>query len=274
MSIKSEILQKQLNWARLAGLKPDDQGYLGSYESNLFQPLNSRSKAAFDQGSGSELKDRPNGRAKMRALHSSSALAVNFFDAWVGEDTKPLLELFGLKPEQVQIRFEGQYPTGLPGTPPNLDVVFELQNGFLVGIESKFTEWLSHKSVSKPSFKEKYFPSGHGVWDLVGLPETQRLAEDIQSKAIAFRYLDAPQLVKHALGLATHSGSNIRLLYVYFDGEGVEAKMHREEIGVFAERLHSELGFKAFSYQELITGLQGASGVSAPYLEYLRARYV
>jgi hypothetical protein len=76
---------------------------LNSYESNLFQPLNAQSKVAFDQGSGSELQDRPTGPAKMRALHSSSALAVNFFDAWVREDTKPLMGIFGLDPEQVQI---------------------------------------------------------------------------------------------------------------------------------------------------------------------------
>ena len=114
MSVKSEILRKQLNWATTAGMKPDQHGYLGNYESNLFKPLNRRSKEAFNRGSGSELRDRPTGPAKMRALHSSSALAVNFFDAWVDTDARPLIGISGLEAERVSIRFEKQYPTGLP----------------------------------------------------------------------------------------------------------------------------------------------------------------
>lgn len=274
MSVKSEILRKQLAWAAEAGLEPDERGYLKSYEQNLFQPLKSQSKLAFGQGSGSELLDRPTGPAKMRALHSSSALAVNFFDAWVGEDNNALMEAFGLDLEPATIRFEAQYPTGLPGNPPNVDVVFELQRGLVVGIESKFTEWLTPKSTGKPTFKEKYFPSGSGLWERVGLPETQRLAEDVQSKAITFRYLDAPQLIKHALGLATHCDNDFRLFYVYYDGTGDEAEGHRAEIRAFAERLRVELRFEAFSYQELIMRLQRRAGVPAPYLDYLRARYI
>jgi len=248
MSVKSQILSKQLEWATATGLNPDQRGYLSNYERNLFQPLNPQSKLAFDQGSGSELQDRSTGPAKMRALHSSSALAANFFDAWVDADTKPLVVIFDLEARPVNIRFEGQYSTGLPGTPPNLDVIFELQNGLVVGIESKFTEWLTPKSSSKPAFKDKYFPTARGVWETVGLPETQRLAEEVQLKEIAFRHLDAPQLMKHALGLATHCGSKFRLLYVYFDAPGPEGDLHRKEIEIFTDRLMSELGFRAFSY--------------------------
>jgi hypothetical protein len=111
----------------------------------------------------------------------------------------------------------------LPGNPPNLDVALERADGFAIGIESKFTEWLTPKSASRPPFKEKYFPSGNGVWDQVGLTATQQLAESMQSEEITFRYLDAPQLIKHALGLATHLGGHFRLPYIYFDCSCSEA---------------------------------------------------
>lgn len=273
MSVKSEILRRQRDWATQVGLAHDDRGYLDSYEKNLFQSLNPKSKQAFDQGSGLELRDRSTGPAKMRALHSSSALAVNFFDFWVNKDTDPLKEIFGLQSKPCSLLFEGQYPTGLPGNPPNLDVVLGLQDGTIVGIESKFTEWLTPKSANKPAFKEKYFQSGIGIWEKVGLPETQRFAADIQSRKIEFRHLDAPQLMKHALGLATHCGQKFKLLYVYFGSSGREAEDHQKEIGGFKERLKSELGFDAFSYQELIVRLESIVGAPAPYLEYLRTRY-
>lgn len=273
MSVKSEVLQKQLDWAISQGLVVDERGYLSSYDQNLFRPLNQQSKAAFENGSGSELGDQPTRPAKMRALHSSSALAVNFFDAWVGLDVEPLLEILGLDSEASNIQFEGQYPTGLPGKPPNLDVVLKLKNGLVVGIESKFTEWLTPKSAAKPPFKEKYFPTGKGVWEKVSLPETQRLADEMQAKAVTFRYLDAPQLMKHALGLATHHRSNFRLLYVYFDAGGSEGTSHKLEIAGFSDRLSAELGFQAYSYQDLVAALQGRSGVPSTYLSYLSARY-
>ena len=274
MNVKSGILKKQLNWANSQGLYPDERGYLSSYQQNLYQPLNEQSKIAFENGSGSELGGPTIGPAKMSALHSSSALAVNFFDAWVGSDLVPLLEVLGLDGEASNIKFEGQYPTGLPGNPPNLDVVLELKTGLVVGIESKFTEWLNPKSTTKPPFKDKYFPTGQGVWEKVGLIETQRLADEMQDKAITFRYLDAPQLMKHALGLATHHGSGFRLFYIYFDADGSEGVTHKKEIADFSQRLNEELGFHACSYQDLIVALQDRPGVPATYLAYLGARYV
>ncbi len=103
MSAKAGILLQQKTWAAKAGLQSDVRGYLDGYEKNLLQPLNVKSRVAFDSGSGSELRDQPNGPAKMRALHSSSALAVNFFDYWVDVDSQPLTEIFGLESKTTAI---------------------------------------------------------------------------------------------------------------------------------------------------------------------------
>ncbi|MDY0211739.1 MAG: hypothetical protein RBR06_01890 [Desulfuromonadaceae bacterium] len=178
MSKKSEILRNQRAWAKSVGLKSDEKGYLPTYEANLFQSMNPETKTSFDQGSGAELVDTARYPAKMRALHSSSALAVNFFDWWVANSNGPLLEALGIQsPAGCRVRFEAQYPTGLPGNPPNLDVTLGLPDGEIIGIESKFTEWLTPKPKSKNQFKGKYFPEDPGVWSLVSLPKCQALAE-------------------------------------------------------------------------------------------------
>ena len=273
MSIKTDLIKEQQKWALEAGLEPDSRGYLRSYELNLFRPLKERSRQAFDKGSGSELRDTSRYPAKMRAAHSSSALAVNVFDSWVGKDTGPLDNALSLDSGTVNIRFEEQYPTGLPGNSPNLDVVLLRTDGFVIGIESKFTEWLTPKSASRPPFKEKYFPLGTGVWDKVGLINTQRLAASIYSKAVTFRHLDAPQLIKHALGLATHLGTKFRLFYIYYDCSGDEAAVHKSEIAAFSERVREELGFQAMSYQELFSRLYKSADAPVDYLDYLRLRY-
>ena len=49
-------------------------------EDNLFEPLSQKSTAEFQAGDGKEIPDNPNAPpAKMQAVHSSSAFAVNIF---------------------------------------------------------------------------------------------------------------------------------------------------------------------------------------------------
>jgi hypothetical protein len=87
MTSRTELLQQQRNWAESIGLNPDSWGYLDDFELNLMKPISSRTRMAFKNGSGSELMDTPSRPAKMRALHSSSALAVNVSDSWVDEES-------------------------------------------------------------------------------------------------------------------------------------------------------------------------------------------
>lgn len=151
-STKEELLTRQRAWATNAGMAVDTRGYLPSYTANLRKPLSLAAKASFDIGSGSELRDGKTRPAKMRALHSSSALVVNVFDYWCERDTSPLMEALEVGAATEPPHFEAQFPTGLQGVPPNLDVAICLRSGITLAIESKFCEWLTPKSLAKPSF--------------------------------------------------------------------------------------------------------------------------
>ena len=152
MPILSDIKESQRQWAISKGLEPDAEGYLRSVESNLFKPLSGPTRKQFENGSGSELEDGKTRPAKMRALNSSSALAVNFFDYWVDTDKTALQSALGINREIVSVSFEEQFPTGLDGNPPNIDVVFRLSDDHLIGLVSKFSEWLTPKSESSVPF--------------------------------------------------------------------------------------------------------------------------
>lgn len=273
MSTKTDLLKKQLEWASNSSLNPDDRGYLESVEDNLFQPLNDMTRTAFIRGSGSELQDTPSRPAKMKALHSSSALAVNVFDYWSNRNNNALSEAIGLKAGISAIKFEAQYPTGLAGNPPNLDVVLELEDGHIIGIESKFTEWLSPKSKSYIPFKPKYFPADQRLWAKRGLPKSQELAEAMYTDDVFFRYLNAAQLLKHALGVVTSYESKCSLFYIYYDSPGKESEKHKEELAIFNDLLDTSLNFKALSYQELFTSLGQVDGIGDDYMKYLKDRY-
>jgi len=273
MSSKSDLKKQQLCWAESIGIKPDSRGYLKSIEDNLWKPLSPRTRKAFENGSGSELLDGPNHPAKMRAMHSSSALAVNVFDFWVGKDAAPLMRALGTEVELKSLSFEAQFSTGLKGNPPNLDVVLELASGSVIAIESKFSEWLTPKPNNAEVFKPKYFPSDTKFWKQNGLPESQALAEKIYNGTEVFKFLDAPQLLKHALGLATQLSNRFSLYYLYYDWPGRESEAHRAEVARFAERVGAELRFRAFTYQEIYRQLCDYNTVDSKYLAYLRSRY-
>jgi hypothetical protein len=271
---KTILLDRQRRWAALAGHAADGRGYLSSYDLNLFRPISSKARREFSNGSGSELEQTGSRPAKMRALHSSSGLVVNFFDYWTGRDTALLRTAFGFDSPIANIAFEGQFPTGLQGIPPNLDLEIRLESGNTIGIESKFTEWLSPKSTKDCVFKPKYFPTDIGIWERNGLPACQKLAADLQSGAESFRYLDVPQLLKHVLGLATNCPGAFALYYLYYDCPGPETVLHTSEIKRFADRVGDEVRFVCMTYQELFSRLSSIGELrGTEYLAYLNCRY-
>jgi len=274
MSSKSDLMSHQRQWAESVGLAVDIRGYVGTVEDNLFQPLNESTKAAFETGSGSELQDTGSRPAKMKALHSSSALAVNFFDCWVGTEAAQLRKVLGLETGVLSIVFEEQCPTGLGGIPPNLDIALRLEDGHVVGIESKFSEWLPRHSKGYEPFKPKYFASESGLWAERGFPKAQVLAEQMRSKDIAFNHLNAAQLLKHALGLATRFGRDISLGYLYLDWPGPESELHSAEIDRFASLIDENMRFRVWTYNNLIKSLVSVSGVNERYTGYLVDRYI
>lgn len=272
---RSDVRRHQERWAASHGHAVDTRGYLEAVELNLREPLSAKARAAFLAGDGEELVDSRSRPAKMRALHSSSALAVNVFDFWTTHDPNPLAEALQLEHPIVEVSFERKLSTGLPGNPPNLDVLLTCAHNTVVAIESKFTEWMSAKPRARAAFKPKYFPADAPLWLGRGLPKAQQLADDLQHGRQHFTYLDAPQLLKHALGLASQTFAGSSLLYLYFDATGPLAREHRSEIAKFQQQLDAGVGFRAMTYQELVSRLATvrADGAS-PYLEYLTSRYV
>lgn len=273
MTSKRQLLRVQREWAKSMGLRPDERGYLENFVQNLCQPLSTGAKCAFEDGSGAELQDRGKVPAKMRALHSSAALAVNFFDHWTERDARPLLHALEIEPVlPVALSFETQFPTGLPGNPPNLDVALTLASGAIVGIESKFTEWLTPKG-NKGLFKAKYFDGGVELWGRLGLSRCQELVADLVSGTETYRFLDVAQLLKHVLGLSMHGAPAFSLYYLYFDVPCPASELHRKELSHFAKRVDLDVNFKVITYQHLYSALAARSDVDPEYLSYLGLRY-
>ena len=210
----------------------------------------------------------------MKALHSSSALVVNFFDYWTDRPKAPLLSALEIDADDIQsLDFEAQFPTSLGGTPPHLDIAITLDSGAVIGIESKFTEYRDRSTQGRGRFRPSYFQTSEGLWASKGLPACQKLAEELHAQQHQFEHLDPWQLLKHALGLATSSGPDFSLWYLYYDCQGPRSDAHKRGIQTFSNHVGDEIRFKALTYQEVYHRLQDSNQLHSEYRDYLGTRY-
>ena len=275
MTIAREIRRRQRDWAASRGIAIDRNGYVEAERRNFFLPLSPKFSEALDGAGGGERQAQRQRPAKILALHSSAVLAINVFQYWEGRKGHELPRALGVEGSLINVCIEQQFPSGLRGTPPTLDVMLELGSNHLIAIESKFTEWMTKKRVKLDEFAAKYLSAEPGHWTACGLPACQQLASDIAGGRESFRQLDALQLLKHALGLQKNVAGRFSLVYLYYDYEGQSdiADLHREEAVRFASLVDSIFGFRSLSYQDLFAVLSDQSGVEADYVSYLRERY-
>jgi hypothetical protein len=96
----------------------------------------------------------------------------------------------------------------------------------------------------------------------------------MQDGSLVFRYLNAAQLLKHALGLA-RAGEPFELVYLYFDVPGPEAQQHAAELGVFASHAQADFPFYVRTYQQVFDRICALAGpADAKYVTYIKARYM
>ena len=245
----------------------DDKGYAADFRDILLPMVSPEDfEADLSAGNGNELQ------TKFRAVHSSSALAVNAFAPFrrrIGE-----LALLGHRGFS-SLAFEQKCPTGLRrGTPPNLDVLVSGESE-VVGIESKLTEYLtSHRARFSPAYAEQIQDRRR---EQSYFREMLRLIEE----PVSYVWLDAAQLIKHAFGLARTIGERpATLLYLFWEPANPSASPvfaeHRREIAAFAERVAGATPvFRAMSYPELWSSWKDAGQQDwlARHIEDLRARY-
>jgi len=245
----------------------DDKGYAADFRDILLPMVSPKDfEADLSAGNGNELQ------TKFRAVHSSSALAVNAFAPFrqrIGELALPDHNGFET------LAFEQKCPTGLRrGTPPNLDVLLSGVGG-VVGIESKLTEYLtSHRARFSAAYAEQIQGSRR---EQGYFREMLRLLDAPDS----YRWLDAAQLIKHAFGLTGTFGERpVTLLYLFWEPANPSASPifadHRREVAAFAERVAGATPiFRAMSYPELWSSWQdtGPQDWLARHIEDLHARY-
>jgi len=269
---KSELLRAQRRWADTHGVGYDARGCVRALVDNLRVPLDDSTLAEFQRGS--ELAPRTTLPARAHSLCSSAALVINVFAYWRDRDQTPLLAALGVNGlAGTRLDFEVPLPTGLPGDPPTVDVALHRPDGRRVAIESKFAEWLTPRPRGKRVFKDKYFAQGQRVWETAGLPRCQALADELQGWHERPRYLNAAQLLKHALGLAVNGLRTSTLVYLYYDRPGREAARHRAELNLIAARLGGEVDLRVATYQSLFDALRTFPELDRDYLDYLAGRY-
>lgn len=282
------ILTKQIQWAlnqdfALTGSKGNRgrPSYTKKLKDNLFQPLLPKTRQEFEFGDGREILDSSSGPAKMKAVHSSSALGVNVFQYWQEiNQVSCIASACGLcnkhSKDPEGISFEQKYPIDESFRfHPNIDVIIQNKKTAkykIYAIECKFSE--AYSTRRHAGIKQKYIDLSH-IWQ--DIPNLYELAKSINPVDNLYNHLHPAQLIKHILGLKKEYGkTGFRLLYLWYDTLGYEGFIHRKEIEGFQKLSEADnIRFHSISYQELIIRLSSEYRDNhKDYIEYLTSRYL
>lgn len=278
------IFQKQLLWAQRKNLplcgSAGDRGrlaYTRRLEDNLFEPLTDDSRREYADGDGGELGSDASRPGKMQAIHSSSALGCNLFHYWrrIGASAT-VFRACGLPSHEISsVEFEGRLPiSGVFRHAPNLDVVATYGSSpSVAAIECKFGEPFTARA--KPLLSSKYLEDSlMPFWK--PMPGLRSLATACATPGSAlFQHLDAPQLLKHLLGLRRRAGASGCLVYLYYDVPGREGARHRDEVSRFAETTdHDGVRFTSVSYQTVLLRLSAERTAHREWVDYMSERYL
>ena len=277
------IVYKQSRWALGVGLQLDPAGWVVTQDAprNLVIPLSASDRRAFEAGAGGELE------TKMRAPHSSSALAYNSFAG--ARDNEPCLRAFAHmvsrstteQGRQPTVTFERKRPTGWRGIPPHLDVEVAF-GGHVIAVESKMTETYGAKSDPAKSLAPylKLDPSSPR-WAAV--PRLREAAEQIAAGRVKLEMLDAPQLIKHGLGLCRAKQrkevESIGLVLLWYDAReltdaaGPACDQLLDELEWLRATVADDLSVVGVTHQQLIRTFRATLG-KAPWVSWLERRYL
>jgi len=267
------IIEQQETWARGKAFTVEKAGQGSGYahflaDNLLYPTISVKTVDEYMAGQGSELEKH------MRALYSSSALVVNFFEYWrQTQRISDVAKLCGASVDFTEMEFEKKYKIANLGT-PNLDIVFSGKQTKPFAIEAKFSEPYRTTTQRNETNLDKYL-NKESLWE--GLHGCQEMAGEIlaqEGEKTKWEHLDAPQLIKHILGLTyKYEPNGFTLLYLWFDCDTEEAKKLSREILTFRDCVKNEIDFRSMNYQELFSKIEGLSNVDQEYTSYLGERY-
>ncbi len=206
---------------------------------------------------------------RLRQPESAAAMALNSFLVW--RDRPRELRL-GAGGPFAELRFAARCPTGVRGTPPYLDLI-AVSGETLVTVTARGPDYLARK----PSRLARAYAD-------ISLPESmqgwQALLQDLLGEPGRFRHVDAPALVKNAIGVfRTFPGHRATLLYLFWEPEPADAldfRRHRAEIASILQQVGgAAVALEARSFAELWRDWE--TRVDTPWLRAmvaeLRERY-
>lgn len=231
-------------------------------------------RSQLAEGDGGELTARPkSGKTTAHAPYSSAALALNAFGGWLGHEQQLTVAGLGGWTEPLQIEAKLQIAHG--GGRGSLDVLLRAP-GRVLAVESKLKEYAkSHLPrhlrpvYAKPAMAE-LLPAG---W--------RRVLAALLSGDLSCNYLDAEQLVKHALALQSQFPDDERTLaYIFLEpanaDELPELAGHVDELEQLLKLLGEDAdpGFVVRTYDDLFAEWEAvADPTIRAHVSAVRQRY-
>lgn len=265
------ILAGQERWAQRHELERLESGHTASLDGNFFSPLSSKTRTEL-AAAGRGLLGDGDKPGEVQLLHSALALACNVFDPH-RSSLREIGAACDAGETVTELHFAPPGSADAAGTsgPPALDLRLAGAAMHPAGVLVDYAEPYQSASRTPRAGEAPPFGARHA-----SLPGCTNLARDLTANPRRFGRLPVARLLAAAGALTSlHGPRGSRLLYIWYDAGGPEARQLQREIDRFRMRVGGEIDFAARSWQRVIASL--ASRAERGVLEqvaYLRERYL
>jgi hypothetical protein len=266
-AVLQRIVEQQTAWAEAREIDLVSPAQIAHADDNLFAPFHPMTRDELLRS-----RARPLGEAQkpgpLQLLHSTVALTCNVFDYWRHRCLDPLGDLCHALEEVIDIGFATRHPTGVAGLDSDADVLLAGKGGSPTALLTTYAEPYLGVDPRAPSL----LTTRSAAWG--PLRGCRGLAHDLQANPRRYGHLAVGRILSLVLAMThAHGPHRFRLVYLWYEMPGSEARRHRDEIDRLRMRIGGEVDLVTRTWQELFADLQALGGEHTGHIGYLADRY-
>jgi hypothetical protein len=266
--MSSWILEGQLHWARRARIEFDEAGWVADARDQLLCPLSPETRSELEAVHRDAL-GRDGKPGALGALDSTHVLLCHLIEPLRALGAQWLDRTLGGRGTGSALRLCEALQD--PGAAPDggaLESELVVDGAHPIYVLARYRE-----PYSEPDRRRPPDPDGEPErW--AGLPGCRGLALDLRANPRRFERLEVGRILEAIRRLAArHGRRGFRLVHLWFDGPGAEARAYAREIDRFRLRVGGDVEWAALSWRSLFEGLRSAGLYDAGYARSVEDRY-
>jgi hypothetical protein len=262
------ILEVQLQWARRAGIDVDEAGCVPDLRDQLLCPLSTRTLDELEAAPSAPTA-HPGKPGSLVSLDSVHVLLCHLIEPLRDPAAQAVERALGGRGRGGELRLCEPIPdSGRDDASAPLEAALVIDGSFPVYALARYREPWSEPDRGRPDDPDAR-PD-----DWAALPGCRGLALDLRANPRRYAHLEVARILEAARALTRrHGPRGFRLVHLWFDGPGSEARTYARELDRLRSRIGGEVELGTLSWRALFAALRSAGLYDAGYARGVESRY-